>query len=138
MYQKIKNMRNLTLKSVGLFITFWLIWNLVWIVSAFTLMNNTAEQYSEVIMPGLIIWFISLLIGQIIFSIYTKQIENGINRIKDLSDKELINISKKTLNGNLTITLMFAIIWTVATVMMYFQLDFQFGNYQQKVFLLAE
>ena len=138
MYQKIKNMRNLTLKSVGLFITFWIIWNLVWIVSAFTLMNNTAEQYSEVIMPGLIIWFISLLIGQIIFSIYTKQIENGINRIKDLSDKELINISKKTLNGNLTITLMFAIIWTVATVMMYFQLDFQFGNYQQKVFLLAE
>jgi len=76
-------MKNLTSKSVALFIIFWLIWNLAWIVSAFTLMNNTTEQYPEIIKSGLIIWFISMITGAVIFSRYTIQIENKLNKIKD-------------------------------------------------------
>jgi len=125
-------MKNLTLKSIGLFITFWLIWNLQWIVSAFALMNNMPEQYFTVIIPGLIIWTISLFVGIIIFSVYLKQIENKINKIKNLSNKELIDISKKTLNGNLTATLIFAIIWIVATIVMYYILNLKFGAISSK------
>ena len=121
-------MKNLALKSVALFIIFWLIWNLAWIVSAFTLMNNVTEQYSEVIKHGLIIWFVGLFIGIIIFSVYTKQIEDKINKIKDLSNSELVNIFKKTINGNLTATIILATIWFIATIIMHYILNLKFGN----------
>ena len=121
-------MKNLTLKSVGLFIIFWLIWNLAWIVSAFTLMNNTPEQYLEIIKPGLIIWFISMITGAVIFSRYTIQIENKLYKIKDLSNNELVNIFKKTINGNLTATIILATIWFIATIIMYYILNLKFGN----------
>jgi len=125
-------MKNLTTKSVVLFIIFWLIWNLAWIVSAFTLMNNTPEQYPEIIKHGLIIWFISMIIGAVIFSKYTIQIENKLYKIKDLSNNELVDIFKKTINGNITATLIIAIIWFIATIIMYYILNLKFGNFAAK------
>ncbi len=121
-------MKNLTSKAVGLFIGFWAFWIFIWIVSTFNLMNNTPEQYSQVTIPSIVIWIIAAIIGSIIISLIVKPIENQFYKIKDLSDKELKNTAKKSLNIHFIAVPVYAIIWTTATFVLFFILTKSFGH----------
>lgn len=58
-------MKNLSLKSVIVFLAFWIVWTFPAIVSAFTLMNNAPEQSAFVMQNNLVLWIIFAITGSI-------------------------------------------------------------------------
>ncbi len=120
-------MRNFTLKSVLIFLLFWVVWSAIIVVSSFTLMNNRPEQLYLIIRPGIIIWLIGAFIGSIAYIALVKPIKSGYTELTELSDEELKSLSRKSLDLNIKATIVFAAIWLVATLAQYFIMLSEFG-----------
>lgn len=121
-------MKNITLKAIFVFVGFLLIWHFAWIVSAFTLMNNSPEQYPIVIKSALTIWFIGVFISVLFMWIFVNPIEKNFKKIKELSNEKLLKITKRSMNVNLLGLVVYAIIWLSLTIVMNLYLQTQFGN----------
>jgi len=119
---------NLTLKSIGIFVGFWLIWNFAWIVSFFSLMNNSPEHYFDSIVPAVIIWILGTVLGSILMFIFVNPIEQKTLNYKKLSDTELLEVSKKSLNIHFNALLIYGIVWIIATIAMFYYLKTSYGN----------
>jgi len=125
-------MKNLTFKSIGIFIGFWIIWYFAWIVSSFLLMDNSEGHYFDSIKPELIIWFVGAIIGSIVLYIFVKEVESKVFNLKKLTDNELIKISKRSLNIHYTAAVIYACIWLIATLIMFSVLKSGYGSLAAK------
>jgi methyl-accepting chemotaxis protein len=121
-------MEKLSIKSAGLFLLFWVIWNFAWAVSAFTLMNNSPDQYSDVIIPAIVIWGIGAIVGTGLTFRLISPLEKQLKNREGLSDDQLQKASGKALNSNITASVLFGSIWLAATVAMYLVLNSTFGQ----------
>ncbi len=121
-------MKNLTLKTIG--ITFlilpFIIINIL--ISSYALMNNMPEQYSPIIILGIIVWLVSAIIVSVLIFITINPIEKGLKNLKTLTNNELINISKKALNVNIIIAIIYLFIWLGSATVIYFIFNSKFGN----------
>ncbi len=121
-------MKNLTLKTIG--ITFlilpFIIINIL--ISSYALMNNMPEQYSPIIILGIIVWLVSAIIVSVLIFITINPIEKGLKNLKTLTNNELINISKKALNVNIIIAIIYLFIWLGSATVIYFIFISKFGN----------
>ena len=109
---------SLSFKSALVFIVFWFIWILTWVVSAFTLMNNSPEQYTEIVKPGIILWIIGAAIGGILTAYLINPIQRSLDSINQETDSTLIKSTVRSLNFGIYITLIYTFIWFVTTVAM--------------------
>jgi methyl-accepting chemotaxis protein len=123
-----KNMKNLTLKATGFFLVIWSFWIAALLVSAYALMNNTSEQATDVMKTGMIIWMIMAIISALFVIVFVKPIAANTKNIQNLSDSDLKNISRKTLNVFSRMTILLASIWLLTTLVMFFLLKAEFGN----------
>lgn len=125
-------MKNIALKTVICFLLLWIIWNIAYIVSVFYLMNCRPEQYHEVIVPGVIIWFILAFVGVLIFASIAGSVQKGLKHLKNLPDEKLVKTAKKALNMNLTTTAIFFAMLLLASLAMYMVLIRNFGPLASK------
>ena len=95
-------MKSLTIKAIGIFILFWAIWNFAWIVSFFSLMNNTPQHYTDALPQALIIWFLGALVSSFLIAAIVNPIEKKYARLETLSNEELLKVSKSALNIHFT------------------------------------
>ena len=121
-------MKSLTIKAIGIFILFWAIWNFAWIVSFFSLMNNTPQHYTDALPQALIIWFLGALVSSFLIAAIVNPIEKKYARLETLSNEELLKVSKSALNIHFTSMLIYIVIWVLATTIMYFILNANYGS----------
>jgi len=120
-------MRNITLKSIIVFIIFWIVWSFPAIVAAFTLMNNTPEQSAFVMKAHLILWLIFAAAGSGGIFFIVKPVERSHKKLKKLSDFQLQAVAKKTLNIFYLISILYAVLWLSATLIYFYILKQHFG-----------
>jgi methyl-accepting chemotaxis protein len=121
-------MKNLTLKSIILYIVIWFIWNFAWIVSFYSLMNNMPGHYTDALLPALLIWFIGAFAGSVILAVLVKSIDEKLKNLENLSEEELFQVSKRSSNIHIITSLLYAAIWLIATVAMLLYLKANYGN----------
>lgn len=121
-------MKNLTLKSIGIFVGFWLIWNFAWIVAFFALMNSTPEHIFDPVPSAILIWGLGALTGAIVLYLFVNPIELKYNEYQKLSDEDLKRVSKKAINIPFSGLIIYAFIWFTATLAMFFVLKSGYGD----------
>ncbi len=122
-----ETIKSLTLKTAGVFTGFWLIWNFAWIVSYFSLMNNSSEHFFDMLVPTLIVWFASAAFGLFLLYLFVKPIMQKYADYKNLSDKELLDVSKKSLNIHFIALIIYAAVWVLATTVLFYILKLHYG-----------
>ncbi len=121
-------MKGLRLKTALVFVLFISVLHLAWSILPDIYMNVTPEQHKEIIDFILPVVLGLTVLGALSFDLYTKDIVLKYHRISELTDEELISISKKSLNLNIILAIIFAIFYSLGLIIFYFFYKQHYGN----------
>ncbi len=111
-------MKNINKISTKLYISFtlsYLIWNGGWVFHVLFLLNNTANQNMYVAIGSIAIWLTTYAMALVTIYIRTRQLDKDLKRISSLPNPKLIKLSETALNLPIFTTVLFLIIYFIAS-----------------------